>query len=150
MADRLVALNKYLADSTKLLLFASVAGKPLAIASLLAMPRSETPQQKSGIVLLRVSVSCITHLGDWWNSSLWYRDSVQTEFSCLHVEMRHAAAAAAACDAWGRPMLAPSRDCCLFQRSRVQTHLWTLSTLIYALQSTESIISLSRRTTPSG
>jgi len=64
MADRLVALNKYLADSTKLLLFASVAGKPLAIASLLAMPRSETPQQKSGIVLLRVRVSCITHLGD--------------------------------------------------------------------------------------
>ena len=56
----------YLADGSELLLSTPVAGNPLAVSSLLAVPRSEAPQQKGCVVLLlsRVNVAAgLTHLG---------------------------------------------------------------------------------------
>jgi len=52
----------YLTDGAKTLLFTSVARQPLTITLLLTMPSAKTPQQKSRIVLLDVTLARVTHL----------------------------------------------------------------------------------------
>jgi len=51
----------YLADGAKVLLITSMVGQPLTITLLLTMPSSKTPQQKSCIVLLDVTVARLAH-----------------------------------------------------------------------------------------